>query len=117
MERNDVWVSADDSPRRGYARLPLSPTASHRGAKKIFASANPLCGAAGERVIQRSVDRVSRSPRSCNCLWQHNTSRAHIRAVYVFNGGCKNIFERNLNRLLLPAIIFYHFNLVTIVIL
>jgi hypothetical protein len=23
-----------DSPRRGYARLPLSPTASHRGAKR-----------------------------------------------------------------------------------
>jgi hypothetical protein len=31
----------DDSPRRGSARLPLSPAAPHRGAKKFFLFPQP----------------------------------------------------------------------------
>jgi hypothetical protein len=55
LKFNTNWSDQGaDSPRRGFARLPLSPTASHRGAKS-FLLFKPSLLLAGERVVQRSV--------------------------------------------------------------
>jgi hypothetical protein len=70
-DENKAQTTHPDDPPAG-GRLPLSPTASHR-AVKVFCFSNPLCDAVGERVVQRSVDRVSRSQRSCECLRKPNT--------------------------------------------
>jgi hypothetical protein len=91
MSRSGGYVhatAAEDSPRHRYARHP-SLRFAHRGDRKFcFSSSTLFAASAGERVVQRSVDRVSRSQRFNEAAYQiasaqSNLVDAHIRSVQL----------------------------------